>query len=787
MKKIKINIAQLGLLVGLLLPTLGFSQTINIPPNSGPTLSNILGGVQTDIENAPYQVSMKVNGNHVCGGSIISDRWILTAAHCIGGGTTASNTTVHAGSTDRTDISTGQIIQAQTIHVHPGYNSVTLENDIALIYLSQPLQFNHSVVPIEYANSCNTSIADIAPGNSAFLTGWGITCNTCPGATLLQGVTMPLISQANAMAINQAYNPNYTNPVSNNMLALYNVGTGAGPGDSGGPAVINNNGYHINIGASSWGYWPKDQLPTVYANVRNYETWIQNVTGLTINSAGIDLYTKDKPWDMGFEPFSFEFPWTSEDIWVRNQNDGIEEHQNPEYYALQGNYNYVYVRVRNRGCLPSLGNEQLNLYWAKAATALSWPNHWNGSMNVSGNSLGDIVGTVTLPVIQPGDAHIAVFQWQPPNPANFVGLSSNPVFFADEPHHFCLLSRIVAASDPMAVTETANVASNVLNNNNIAWKNVSVVDLNPNNITQDYILTGASVLVGDAWGNGGVYDFEFLNPSHFVGNPITKEAEITVVLDPDLWNKWQQSGYKSNDIKILDESKHSLLITGENAVLEQLEFSNNERNLLYIRFNFLSREVGNKNEFVYNIVQRISFENTIVGGEQFTIYKTQRPQFIADAGNDREIELLNSTTLSAYQIGEQAIYNWYDEEGNLIYSGSDFTVTPEVTTKYRLEVIATADGFKDYDEIEIKIKQFSIKSIYPVPSNDLINIEYQAVSTSSAYVMVTPLFSGTSYQYILNTTETLKTIDVSNYQSGQYAVVLICDGNIVDYKNIIVE
>jgi hypothetical protein len=53
--------------------------------------------------------------------------------------------------------------------------------------------------------------------------------------------------------------------------------------------------------------------------------------------------------------------------------------------------------------------------------------------------------------------------------------------------------------------------------------------------------------------------------------------------------------------------------------------------------------------------------------------------------------------------------------------------------------------------------------------------------------MITPLFAGTSNQYLLNTSEIIKTIVVSTYQNGQYAVVLICDGNIVDFKNILIQ
>jgi hypothetical protein len=776
------------ILLGFILSKQALSQTQNIPHGSGPTISNILGGAQIPIEDAPYQVSMKVNGNHICGGSIIADRWILTAAHCIvSGGATAANTTIHAGSTNQTSSGTGQTIQAQTLFTHPNYDGGTLENDIALIYLSQPLQFNHAVVPIEYANTCNTTSLDIDPGNDAFLTGWGITCNSCPGATNLQGVTMPLISQANAMAINQAYNSNYTLNVSGNMLPLYNIGSGAGPGDSGGPAVIENNGYQINIGASSWGYWPKDQLPTVYANVRNYTTWIESVTGLVINSSGIDLYTKDKPWDMGFEPFAYNFPWTSEDIWVRNQNDGMEEHQNPEYYQQPGNSNYVYVRVRNKGCLPTLGNETLNLYWAKAATALSWPNHWNGTMSVAGNSLGDIVGSVTLPIIEPGKAYVAVFPWQAPNPADFVGLASDPIFFADEPHHFCLLSRIEAGSDPMAVTETANLAGNVLNNNNIAWKNISVVDLDPSNFAGDKVDTGASILVGNAWEVEDKYTIEFMNPEYFTGNPITKEAEITITLDKKLWSYWQMGGFNCTDIKIIDESARKLLITGDRARLECIAFPANERYLLHVAFNFLTREISDKNEFTYHVIQRRCDDNSVQGGEEFTVYKRQGTRFLANAGSDQEIEIHNSTTLSAYPIDEQAIYNWYDEADKLVYEGRDYTLSPQITSKYKLEVIARSDGFKDYDEVEVKVKKFFIKTISPNPSSNFINIEYLAADARSAYVMISPLYSGTSNQFILNTSETERIIDISNLPSGQYAVVMVCDGTIADFRNILIQ
>ena len=68
--------------------------------------------------------------------------------------------------------------------------------------------------------------------------------------------------------------------------------------------------------------------------------------------------------------------WVSQDIWVRNQPDGFTNttQENP----INGQANYVYVHVRNRGCEASIGVEQLKAYWAKASTALIWPDSWNG-------------------------------------------------------------------------------------------------------------------------------------------------------------------------------------------------------------------------------------------------------------------------------------------------------------------------------------------------------------------------------------------------------------------------
>ncbi len=730
------------MLLWVLLPGVVFGQF--------PTQS-IIGGTQVDITQAPYQVSIEnpVDGNHFCGGTILSDRWILTAAHCV---PSATNVIIHAGSTDQTNNSIGQRIISSNIIIHPNYDPDIKAHDIALIELSQPLVFNHQVSPIEYANYCNTTVSDISnlgahpgappsPAPVAFLTGWGLTCNHCPPATHLQGVNITWIPASQAMNLNLAYSSSYDTPITPFNLAFYELGKAASSGDSGGPAVINKNGNLINIGVSSWGERPKDMLPTIYTNVRAHQTWIAQQMGYNIHSTGTDLYTKDKPWDMGFEPGNVgQALWESESIWIRNQQDGIEEHQNPEYYT-QGNTNYVYVKIRNRGCTASQGTEILNLYWAKASTALAWPNHWNGSLAVAGNSLGDFVGQITLPVIQPGEAHVAVIPWNPPNPANFVGLATgNPVFWADEPHHFCLLTRIVGTNDPMATAETSNLWQNVNNNNNISWKNVTVVDLNPadfeENMEPKGPIKGASVLVGDASGKGGTYDLVFQNASDYQGNPLSEEAQVIVTLDDKLWDKWKESGFLNTNLQVLNEEKKQVKVLKAPAALRKLRFAANERRLMHTGFKFMADKISGKRQFAFQVLQKNSADQRVIGGEKFTV-RLPIPQIKVRVSqpNTFEERLVAEVTKGSghYQ------YQWTNADHSLesnqasiapcndqVYTLKvlDLSTNLSSSTQFRFKATNTCKAQKSYRKrSRISNTDLSQFKVFPNPARDFLDVQ----------------------------------------------------------------
>ena len=98
--------------------------------------SRIVGGESANEATWSWVVSLSIANTHLCGGSIISSSWILTAAHCIAP-YIGSPITVYAGSTTRWAASqTQQVVQAI---VHPDFNPISYENDLALLRLAFPL------------------------------------------------------------------------------------------------------------------------------------------------------------------------------------------------------------------------------------------------------------------------------------------------------------------------------------------------------------------------------------------------------------------------------------------------------------------------------------------------------------------------------------------------------------------------------------------------------------------------------------------------------------------------
>lgn len=252
--------------------------------------ANIVGGQPAQISEHPWQVSLRGgSGGHFCGGSLINSTWVLTAAHCVSGYT--GTLFVYAGATDQTQ-GGGQLAQVAQIIVHPNFNPSTMDNDIAVLRLVNPLVFGSNVYPISYASEGTLPANLLNPGTTSTITGWGYTSYPSGAVSAtLRKANLPLVSNQDAANL---FGGSYCGslPLTDRMVAAFQPGAAAAPGDSGGPMIVYNNGVPVLIGCSSWGGCSRQDYPTIYANVRNLAQWVHdavsfeswNFTGNTSNS-----------------------------------------------------------------------------------------------------------------------------------------------------------------------------------------------------------------------------------------------------------------------------------------------------------------------------------------------------------------------------------------------------------------------------------------------------------------------------------------------------------------------
>lgn len=237
----------------------------------------IVGGENAAKGEIPYIVSLRSKSyGHFCGGSLIAQNWILTAAHCARG---ASIDEVWVGMLDQKDTAGVEKIKPAKIIVNEKYNSQTMENDFALIKLSQ----NSSYAPIAL-NETEIAVDDSNPDAAPIMSmtaGWGATReNSYTLPNMLQKVSVPLVSTAACNATES-----YNGDIKDSMLcAGYKTGgKDSCQGDSGGPlAIVNADGTHTLIGVVSWGEGcARANKYGVYSKVSNGISWIKEKMATT--------------------------------------------------------------------------------------------------------------------------------------------------------------------------------------------------------------------------------------------------------------------------------------------------------------------------------------------------------------------------------------------------------------------------------------------------------------------------------------------------------------------------
>ncbi|KAJ7326752.1 hypothetical protein JRQ81_016511 [Phrynocephalus forsythii] len=233
--------------------------------------SRIVGGTNASHAEWPWQVSLHLKlstQSHMCGGSIIRDQWILTAAHCTEDLLITQVWRVYSGILKLSEINESTpFFKVQEIIVHPKYLASEQGYDIVLMKLDRPMNFSVLQQPLclPTEEGINTKYTE------CWVTGWGYTKERGQVEDTLQKVKIPLISNTECQSRYQDYR------ITDKMLCAGYAegGMDACKGDSGGPLSCKYQNKWFLAGITSWGEGcARPGQPGVYTNVAEFVEWI---------------------------------------------------------------------------------------------------------------------------------------------------------------------------------------------------------------------------------------------------------------------------------------------------------------------------------------------------------------------------------------------------------------------------------------------------------------------------------------------------------------------------------
>lgn len=243
-------------------------------------LSRIVGGTNATYGIYPWQVAVRLidshhpdgsrTSSHWCGASILSDYWVISAAHCFPAKIKKERILIRTGDLNsKIWDAHEQSFLIEHLVLHPGYSTITYDYDISLIKL-KPNKRGTGIIFNDYVQPVCLPPDNLqnSPGTRCEISGWGSTGQIYP--SVLKAATVPLLSRRICNRVYKDLTPRM-------LCAGYlEGGIDTCQGDSGGPLVCNINGVYTLIGITSWGNGcAKPNYPGVYTNVTTVKPWIE--------------------------------------------------------------------------------------------------------------------------------------------------------------------------------------------------------------------------------------------------------------------------------------------------------------------------------------------------------------------------------------------------------------------------------------------------------------------------------------------------------------------------------
>jgi len=500
-------------------------------------------------------------------------------------------------------------------------------------------------------------------------------------------------------------------------------------------------------------------------------------------SSPADLYIRDTISDVGNTNSGVLRAWASPDIWIEDMDGNkVDPSEDKDYN--------ICVRIHNKSDYPSSINDTLILNWTKAGVDLWWNRSWlgqeplrcgesdiilGGFYYIKSGYIGNMEGIV-VPDIPPHSSKVFKVKWHFPKPGYY-----SECFKDEQLWHYCLLAR-VHDGNPIWKEDESNmsVSEFVKNNENVAWRNITFLQGKLNKST---------VSVGNPFKEPRTFSLSYSLRYNELGELLNKYADVYLNMSSNLFELWQKSDFAGKGFKVVDKNK--ILLTEPTATIERLVLQPEELYLLEAEVNFFTQEKPESNEFMFDIAEYVYDEKggkELIGGETYiAIRNPERDSYFkAKAVDDKTVLPAEPVSFRAEPISEDAVYTWFDQKGDTVAHGLNLTVTPTSTQHYKLEVVATADGFKDCDSVCATVRNGAIVSLSPNPTDNQLTITYRlAAGITNATIEVSDVQNLSVQSYPVTSAATTKTVSLAGLTAGTYMVKLIVDGVTVDTRQVI--
>lgn len=482
-----------------------------------------------------------------------------------------------------------------------------------------------------------------------------------------------------------------------------------------------------------------------------------------------DLIIRDNTEDTGRVPnLTTDIHWDSPDIWVRNQKDGVEAHENP-YYSSDHTQAYVYVRITNRGTQKyPAGEKYLHVHWADASTAIS-SKAWTGHEEYNGELTGYFMYPMNISRdIYPGESEVFVIPWQLPQVVRET-VSGN--------EHFCLLTEI---TDNAVISERS---FDVFGNRTIAQKNLTIIDC-----TLNEDATG-DVFVRNLQDTERSYTLE-VRPRTVKDRELFNKSSVYMILSNKIKDAWQSGGSQYSGASYSPSVPNRININSHDAKVKGIKLAGEEFEKVTMQFAFNmyspNPEYGGsvsilpqmQNKYTFDLIQRDELTGEIVGGETFIVYSpaSYGGVTVQPVSEDKG----DHYTLSAIYPEDITDVEWTDAEGNLIGCSQSVDVVP-ASDNSEYTVSVRKGGVMAKANISVDALQ-KIQSVNSDQSSDNIEVVLKkAVENDNTYIEVKSV-SGNSKPVTAKVAhgDSKTDIDVSAIDAGVVVISLKCDEKYID-------